>query len=178
MSITQLPKEKVAIVQKVIITVAIVVPLVVAALFKVKITGIDLGFLPRIYAGLNALTAFFLILAFLAVKRKNIVQHRFFIRICLLLSILFLLLYIAYHMTSDPTPFGGTGWVKTTYYFILISHILLSIAVIPLVLVTYSKTYLRDFEAHKKWARYTFPVWLYVAVTGVVVYLMIAPYYA
>jgi len=87
-------------------------------------------------------------------------------------------MYIAYHMTSDPTPFGGTGWVKTTYYFILISHILLSIAVIPLVLVTYSKTYLRDFEAHKKWARYTFPVWLYVAVTGVIVYLMIAPYYA
>ena len=92
MSITQLPKEKVAIVRKIIIAVAIVVPLVVAALFKVKITGIDLGFLPRIYAGLNALTAFFLILALLAVKRKNIVQHRFFIRICLLLSILFLLL--------------------------------------------------------------------------------------
>ncbi len=175
MSITQLPKEKVAIVRKVIITVAIVVPLVVAALFKVKITGIDLGFLPRIYAGLNALTAFFLILAFLAVKRKNIVQHRFFIRICLLLSILFLLLYIAYHMTSDPTNYGGNYLV--IYYFILISHILLSIAVIPIVLLTYLFAWEGDFERHKKWNRFAFPIWLYVAVTGVIVYLMIAPFY-
>ncbi len=175
MSITQLPKEKVAIVRKVIITVAIVVPLVVATLFKVKITGIDLGFLPRIYAGLNALTAFFLILALLAVKRKNIVQHRFFIRICLLLSILFLLLYIAYHMTSDPTSYGGN--YPVIYYFILISHILLSIAVIPIVLLTYLFAWEGDFERHKKWNRFAFPIWLYVAVTGVVVYLMIAPFY-
>ena len=175
MSITQLPKEKVAIVRKVIITVAIVVPLVVATLFKVKITGIDLGFLPRIYAGLNALTAFFLILALLAVKRKNIVQHRFFIRICLLLSILFLLLYIAYHMTSDPTSYGGN--YPVIYYFILISHILLSIAVIPIVLLTYLFAWEGDFERHKKWNRFAFPIWLYVAVTGVIVYLMIAPFY-
>ena len=175
MSITQLPKEKVAIVRKVIITVAIVVPLVVAALFKVKITGIDLGFLPRIYAGLNALTAFFLILALLAVKRKNIVQHRFFIRICLLLSILFLLLYIAYHMTSDPTSYGGN--YPVIYYFILISHILLSIAVIPIVLLTYLFAWEGDFERHKKWNKFAFPIWLYVAVTGVIVYLMIAPFY-
>ena len=175
MSITQLPKEKVAIVRKIIIAVAIVVPLVVAALFKVKITGIDLGFLPRIYAGLNALTAFFLILALLAVKRKNIVQHRFFIRICLLLSILFLLLYIAYHMTSDPTSYGGN--YPVIYYFILISHILLSIAVIPIVLLTYLFAWEGDFERHKKWNRFAFPIWLYVAVTGVIVYLMIAPFY-
>ena len=175
MSITQLPKEKVAIVRKVIIAVAIVVPLVVAALFKVKITGIDLGFLPRIYAGLNALTAFFLILALLAVKRKNIVQHRFFIRICLLLSILFLLLYIAYHMTSDPTSYGGN--YPVIYYFILISHILLSIAVIPIVLLTYLFAWEGNFERHKKWNKFAFPIWLYVAVTGVVVYLMIAPFY-
>ena len=175
MSITQLPKEKVAIVRKIIIAVAIIVPLVVAALFKVKITGIDLGFLPRIYAGLNALTAFFLILALLAVKRKNIVQHRFFIRICLLLSILFLLLYIAYHMTSDPTSYGGK--YPAAYYFILISHILLSIAVIPIVLLTYLFAWEGDFERHKKWNKFAFHIWLYVAVTGVIVYIMIAPYY-
>ena len=175
MSITQLPKEKVAIVRKIIIAVAIVVPLVVASLFKVKITGIDLGFLPRIYAGLNALTAFFLILALLAVKRKNIVQHRFFIRICLLLSILFLLLYIAYHMTSDPTSYEGK--YPEAYYFILISHILLSIAVIPIVLLTYLFAWEGNFERHKKWNKFAFPIWLYVAVTGVVVYLMIAPFY-
>jgi putative membrane protein len=175
MSITQLPKEKVAIVRKIIIAVAIVVPLVVAALFKVKITGIDLGFLPRIYAGLNALTAFFLILALVAIKKKNVVQHRFFIRICLLLSILFLLLYIAYHMTSDPTIYGGN--YPVAYYFILISHIILSIAVIPVVLLTYLFAWEGDFERHKKWNRFAFPIWLYVAITGVIVYIMIAPYY-
>jgi putative membrane protein len=175
MSITQLPKEKVAIVRKIIIAVAIVVPLVVAALFKVKITGIDLGFLPRIYAGLNALTAFFLILALVAIKKKNVVQHRFFIRICLLLSILFLLLYIAYHMTSDPTIYGGN--YSVAYYFILISHIILSIAVIPVVLLTYLFAWEGDFERHKKWNRFAFPIWLYVAITGVIVYIMIAPYY-
>jgi putative membrane protein len=175
MSITQLPKEKVAIVRKIIIAVAIVVPLVVAALFKVKITGIDLGFLPRIYAGLNALTAFFLILALVAIKKKNVVQHRFFIRICLLLSILFLLLYIAYHMTSDPTIYGGN--YPVAYYFILISHIILSIAVIPVVLLTYLFAWEGDFERHKKWNRFAFPIWLYVAITGVIVYIMIAPFY-
>ena len=175
MSITQLPKEKVAIVRKIILAVAIIVPLVVAALFKVKITGIDLGFLPRIYAGLNALTAFFLILALVAIKKKNVVQHRFFIRICLLLSILFLLLYIAYHMTSDPTIYGGN--YPVAYYFILISHIILSIAVIPVVLLTYLFAWEGDFERHKKWNRFAFPIWLYVAITGVIVYIMIAPYY-
>ena len=175
MSITQLPKEKVAIVRKIIIAVAIIVPLVVAALFKVKISGIDLGFLPRIYAGLNALTAFFLILALFAIKKKNIEQHRFFIRICLLLSILFLLLYIAYHMTSDPTNYQGN--YARVYYFILISHIILSIAVIPIVLLTYLFALEGNYVRHKKWNKYAFPIWLYVAITGVVVYLMISPFY-
>jgi putative membrane protein len=86
-------------------------------------------------------------------------------------------MYVAYHMTSESTPFGGEGAIRYVYFFILISHIFLSIVIIPLVLITYSKTYLKDFVAHRKWAKYTFPVWLYVAVTGVIVYLMISPYY-
>lgn len=175
MSITQLPREKVASVRKIIIAVAIVVPLVVAALFKVKITGIDLGFLPSIYAGINALTAFFLILALFAIRRKKIELHRLFMRICLLLSILFLLLYIAYHMTSDPTNYEGK--YATVYYFILVTHILLSIAVIPIVLFTYLFAWEGNFVKHKKWNKYAFPIWLYVAVTGVIVYFMISPYY-
>ena len=81
-------------------------------------------------------------------------------------------------MTSDPTPFGGEGMVKYTYYFILISHILLSITVIPFVLVSYVRAITGDFERHRKIAKITFPIWLYVAVTGVIVYLMIAPYYS
>ena len=158
---------------------SVAIPVVVAILFMVRIPNVaPLSFLPPIYAGINAITALVLVVAVWAIKQGKRVLHERLMTTAIVLSLLFLVMYIAYHMTSDPTPFGGIGWVKVTYYFILISHILLSIALIPLVLVTYSKTYLRDFEAHKKWARYTFPVWLYVAVTGVVVYLMIAPYYA
>jgi putative membrane protein len=93
------------------------------------------------------------------------------------LSLLFLLMYVAYHMTSDSTPFGGSGILRYLYYFILITHILLSIAVIPLVLKTYAKAYLNDFQGHRRLAKITFPIWLYVAITGVVVYLMVSPYY-
>ena len=93
-------------------------------------------------------------------------------------SLVFLLMYVAYHMTSDSTPFGGMGAIKFLYYFILISHIILSVVVIPLVLHSYIRAYLGDYKAHKKIVKYAYPVWLYVAVTGVVVYLMICPYYA
>ena len=97
--------------------------------------------------------------------------------VCVVFSALFLVMYIAYHMTSDPTTYGGTGMSKYIYFFILITHILLSIILIPLVLRTYAHAYLKKFEAHKKLARVTFPIWLYVAISGVVVYLLISPYY-
>jgi putative membrane protein len=93
------------------------------------------------------------------------------------LSVAFLVMYVAYHMTSDSTKFGGEGMIRNVYFFILISHILLSIAVIPLVLITYVRALAERFDRHKKIAKITFPIWLYVAVTGVVVYLMISPYY-
>jgi putative membrane protein len=96
----------------------------------------------------------------------------------IVLSLAFLLMYIAYHLTSDPTPFGGEGYIKAVYYFILISHILLSIALIPLVLISFVRGISEQFRLHRKIARYTFPIWLYVAVTGVIVYFMISPYYA
>ena len=165
-------------IQALIAVTSVAIPIVVAILFMVRIPDVaPLSFLPPIYAGINAITALVLVMAVWAIKNGQRKLHERLMTTAIVLSLLFLLMYIAYHMTSDPTPFGGTGWVKALYYFILISHILLSIAVIPMVLVSYSKTYLKDFEAHKKWARYTFPVWLYVAVTGVIVYLMIAPYY-
>jgi putative membrane protein len=165
-------------IQALIAVTSVAIPVVVAILFMVRIPDVaPLSFLPPIYAGINAITALVLVMAVWAIKNGQRKLHERLMTTAIVLSLLFLLMYIAYHMTSDPTPFGGTGWVKALYYFILISHILLSIAVIPMVLVSYSKTYLKDFEAHKKWARYTFPVWLYVAVTGVIVYLMIAPYY-
>ncbi len=164
---------------KIWITVlSIVIPLVVVLLFGYKIPNAKpLSFLPPIYATINGLTAVLLVLAVVAIKNGKRKLHQNLMTACIALSVLFLVMYVAYHMTSDSTPFGGEGTLRYVYFFILISHIFLSIVIIPLVLITYSKTYLKDFESHKRWAKYTFPVWLYVAVTGVVVYLMISPYY-
>ncbi len=164
---------------KVWITVlSIAIPLVVVILFGYKIPDAKpLSFLPPIYATINGLTAVLLVIAVLAIKKGKRELHQKLMTTCIAFSLLFLVMYVAYHMTSESTPYGGEGAMRYLYFFILISHIFLSIVIIPLVLVTYSKTYLKDFEAHKKWAKYTFPVWLYVAVTGVVVYLMISPYY-
>lgn len=96
---------------------------------------------------------------------------------CIVLSVMFLVMYVAYHMTSDSTSYGGEGLLRYVYFFILITHIMLSIVIIPLVLKTYARAYLKKFEQHRKIAKITFPIWLYVAITGVIVYLMISPYY-
>jgi putative membrane protein len=164
---------------KIWITVlSIVIPLVVAVLFGYKIPDAKpLSFLPPIYASINGLTAVLLVVAVMAIKKGKRKLHQNLMTTCIVLSVLFLAMYVAYHMTSESTSFGGAGATRYVYFFILISHIVLSIAIIPLVLITYSKTYLKDFESHRIWAKYTFPIWLYVAVTGVLVYLMISPYY-
>ena len=137
-----------------------------------------LTFLPPIYATINGITALLLVAAVYFIKNGKRRIHENLMKTCIGLSLLFLIMYIAYHITSDPTPFGGSGFIAFMYFFILITHILLSIIVIPLVLVTYLKAFKSDFISHKKIARITFPVWFYVAVTGVVVYLMISPYYS
>jgi putative membrane protein len=163
---------------KLLITIAsIAIPLVVALLFKVKIDGIDFSFLPPIYATLNGITAVLLVFALIYIKSGNRAMHEKMINISMVLSLLFLVCYVAYHMTSDPTPYGGTGTAKYLYYFILISHIILSVAVVPLVLFSYLFAWQGDFTRHKKWTKMTWPLWFYVAVTGVVVYLMISPFY-
>ena len=170
-------KESLA--KKLITIVSIAVPVVVAILFGVRLPNVEpLSFLPPIYASINGLTAVLLIAALWAIKVKKITLHQNIMKTCIALSLSFLLMYVAYHMTSDSTPFGGEGIVRTFYFILLVSHILLSIIIIPLVLHTYLRAYLKDFQSHKKLARITFPIWLYVAVTGVVVYLMISPYYA
>ena len=161
-----------------IIIISIAIPLAVAALFSIRIEGVErLWFLPPIYSTMNGLTAVLLVAALIAIKKGQRLTHQRLMKVCIVFSVIFLVLYIAYHTTSDSTPYGGEGFIRYIYYFILISHIILSIGLIPMVLLTYSKTLYNDFKAHKKLARYTFPVWLYVAVTGVVIYVMISPYY-
>ena len=136
-----------------------------------------LKFLPPIYATINGITAIILVMAVYYIKKGKRNIHEYLIKICIALSLCFLVMYIAYHITSDPTSFGGEGAIKYIYYFILISHILLSITVIPFVLFSYIRAITGDFKRHRKIAKITFPIWLYVAVTGVIVYIMISPYY-
>jgi putative membrane protein len=165
-----------------IVLLSVVIPLVVALLFGVKLKTLGfnvrpLTFLPPIYAGINGLTAILLVFALWAVKNKKIKLHERIMKIAILCSVVFLGMYVAYHMTSEATPYGGHGILKIVYFFILISHIVLSIVVIPFVLLTYVRAITNNIERHKKIAKIAFPIWLYVAVTGVVVYLMISPYY-
>lgn len=161
-----------------IIIASIAIPTVVVILFNWKIDGIDtFKNLPPFYAAINGFTAIFLVWALIAIKMGNRRLHQRLINLCMALSLLFLLCYIAYHITSAPTTYGGTGVAKYIYFFILISHILLSVAVVPLVLFTYLFAYQGNFEKHRKWTKITWPLWMYVAVTGVVVYLMISPFY-
>ena len=160
-----------------IIILSIAIPLVVAVLFRVKLDVQLPVFLPPIYATLNAFTAMLLLVAFWAIKNKKIALHEKLMKTALIFSVLFLVLYVAYHMTSDSTKFGGEGTIKTVYFIILITHIILSVVVIPFVLITYVRAITNQVELHKKIARFTFPLWLYVAVTGVIVYVMISPYY-
>lgn len=163
--------------KKLITVLSIAIPVAVTLLFGVKL-DIELPvFLPPIYATMNGITAVLLIIAVLFIKKGNIKMHELFVKLALGCSALFLVMYVLYHMTSDSTTFGGEGLIKYTYYFILISHIILSIAVIPVVLFTFVKGLNREIEVHKLLAQFAFPIWLYVAVTGVIVYLMISPYY-
>ena len=164
--------------KKLIIAVSVIIPVVVAILFRVKIDGYDFSFLPPIYASINALTAVLLVTAVLAIRNKKRQLHERLMKTCIGLSAIFLVMYVLYHMTSDSTPYGGEGPVRYVYYFILITHIILSVVVIPFVLFTLGRALGGNFEKHKALAKYTFPVWLYVAITGVIVYLMISPYYA
>mgnify|MGYP001293524532 CR=1 FL=1 len=170
-------KDKDKGLKKLIVALSVVIPVAVAVLFGIKIEGVDFSFLPPIYATLNGLTAIGLILAIIAIKNKKVQLHQKIVQTCLVFSLLFLVLYVAYHMTSDSTPYGGEGLLRGIYFFILISHIILSLVVIPIVLFSYLFAWQGNFERHRKWTRFSFPLWLYVAVSGVVVYFMISPYY-
>lgn len=166
-----------------IVVLSVAIPLVVALLFGVNLRKLGynvqpLSFLPPIYATINGITAFLLVVSVWAIKRGKRSLHEKLMKTAIACSVVFLGMYVAYHMTSAETKFGGVGIIRYVYYFILITHILLSIVIIPFVLITYVRAISKSFERHKKIAKITFPLWLYVAVTGVIVYLMISPYYA
>jgi putative membrane protein len=167
---------------KLIVFVSILIPVVVAVLFNIKLKDLGyevepMSFLPPIYATINGVTAIVLVAAVLAIKKGNRKLHERLMTFAIALSLAFLVMYVAYHMTTESTKFGGEGLIRLVYFGFLISHIILSIAVIPLVLISYVRALAAKFDQHKKIAKITFPIWLYVAVTGVIVYLMIAPYY-
>ncbi|CAG0950413.1 MAG: DUF420 domain-containing protein [Bacteroidetes bacterium] len=163
-----------------IITVSILIPLLVVVLFflpKINSSNSFLHFLPLLNASINGITSLFLVLAVRAVKKGKKILHKKLMITALVLSVCFLLSYVLYHSTHESTKFGGEGVIKYIYYFILLTHILLSAVIIPLVLITFSRALAEKFDKHKKIARITFPLWLYVTISGVLVYLLISPYY-
>jgi len=165
-----------------IVILSVAIPLVVAVLFRVKLKDFGfnvepLSFLPPIYATINGITAVVLITAVWAIKNGKQKLHENLMKFAICLSVAFLAMYVAYHMSAESTSYGGEGFMRYLYLFILITHIILSVVIIPFVLITYVRAIAGSFERHRKLARITYPLWLYVAVTGVIVYFMISPYY-
>ncbi|MFZ4633748.1 MAG: DUF420 domain-containing protein [Saprospiraceae bacterium] len=158
--------------------VSAVVLLLVAFMRRVKIDlGIDFSFLPPLHASLNAVTAVVLLFALYFIKQKQVDQHRKAIYLAFVCSALFLLSYVLYHFTTPETRYGGEGMMRTAYFVLLISHITLAAGIFPFILLTFIRAYTGQFARHRRMARWVFPIWLYVAVTGPIVYLMLLPYY-
>ncbi len=169
--------------KKIVWGVTILIPVVVTIL--AIIPGLELSEeskgimyqLPKLNAIINGTAFVVLIAAWFAIKNKKVNLHKKLTSVAVILSVLFLLSYITFHFTTEPTKYGGEGALKYIYYFVLLSHILLSAIIVPLVLFTYALGYMMQVEQHRKLAKYTWPLWLYVTATGVIVYLMISPYY-
>ena len=166
----------------VIIVLSVLVPVAVALLilfpdtFKADM-GIERSTLPAFHAILNGTTAFLLLLGLFFIMRKNIAAHRFSMMAAFGLSAVFLVSYVISKLNAEPIPYGGEGFLRGLYFFILISHILLSVPVLPLAMLAIYRGFTQEYARHRKLVRYTFPIWLYVAVTGVLVYLFMQPYY-
>ena len=166
-----------------IISLSIIIPIVVALLmlfpdvFHIESESIDFSSLPFFHAILNGSTAVLLFTGFILIKNKKTNLHKISMLSAFVLSSVFLLSYVTSKLTNAPVPFGGEGLIKYIYFFILISHIILSIAVLPLALFSIYRGITGEIEKHKSIVKYTFPIWLYVAITGVLVYILMSPYY-
>lgn len=177
-----MPKTKTdKIVVPIIVALSILVPGVVLILLNLStrydLLGLEVGTFPFFHAILNFSTAVLLTIGFILIKNKNRKMHRNVMITAFCLSVVFLVSYVISKLSHDPVHFEGEGFVKYLYFFILITHILLSGIIVPLVLFTMYRGLTGEYEKHKKIARWTFPIWLYVAVTGVLVYVFMAPYY-
>ncbi|MCF8279927.1 MAG: DUF420 domain-containing protein [Bacteroidales bacterium] len=158
--------------------VTIVVLLLVSLMHRFHLeTSINFKFLPAVYSGLNALTAISLVAGLYFIKNKQKEKHEKAMTLAMFLSLLFLLGYVLYHVTNADTKFLGEGWIRPVYFFLLITHIVLAAVIFPFILFTYIRAFTGQFARHKKMARWVYWFWLYVAVTGPILYLMIKPYY-
>lgn len=160
--------------------VSLVVFLLVVSMRRFKIqTDIDFSALPAIYSGLNVMTAILLVLAYYFIRvKKNIIRHRAVMQSAIICSALFLLLYVLYHITTQETLYCGEGTIRILYFVILISHIILAATILPFILLTYIRAYTNQFAKHKRMARWVWPLWLYVAITGPLVYMFLLPCHA
>lgn len=166
-----------------IVVLSIIIPIAVAGLMllpddmRFSFGGADLRSLPFFHAVLNGSTAVLLFVGFFWIKNKKIALHRISMICAFVLSAIFLLSYVISKLSNAPTPYGGTGWLRSAYFFILISHIILSIPVLPLALLAIYRGITGEFQKHMKIVKWTFPIWMYVAITGVLVYIFMIPYY-
>ncbi|BDS15143.1 DUF420 domain-containing protein [Aureispira anguillae] len=162
--------------------ISVALPLIVGAMFQFKFTDFvwpfDVHLLPLINAVLNGTTALLLIGSLIAVKNKNINLHKQLIYAGMVLSLLFLVVYIMYHTTAGHTKFGGEGTIRYVYFFLLLTHIVLAAIQAPFVLYAFLYGYTGQIKKHQKIVKFSYPIWLYVSITGVICYLMISPYYA
>jgi putative membrane protein len=160
---------------------SVVVFAVVVSLGKFKILGVELGFDPHIFATVNAFinttVTLCLLIGLFFVKQRKLEQHRAVMMFAMVLSFLFLVSYILHHLLTADTHFGGEGLIRYFYFPLLISHIVLAVIILPFILLTTYRALTADFVAHKKIARIAFPIWLYVSISGVLVYILISPYY-
>ncbi|MFB9326129.1 DUF420 domain-containing protein [Paenibacillus aurantiacus] len=139
--------------------------------------GFDIYLLPMLNAIFNSFTFVFLLAALYFIMKKNVTLHKRFIFAAFTSTALFLISYVTYHGLSESTPYGGTGILRGIYFFILITHILLAIVIVPLALISTARGLNMQVEKHRRIVRWTMPLWLYVSLTGVIVYVMISPYY-
>ena len=139
--------------------------------------GVDFLWLPPVYSTLNALAGVCLVFSLVAILRKRVLQHRAWNLAALGLSVLFILGYVAYHTTTEPTSYGGEGTSRTIYLFLLATHVILAAISLPLILFTFIRSYTGLIAEHKRMARWVYPIWLYVCITGPICYLMLRPYY-